>query len=255
MCLTVRTISSTSFVARHTGKASTPARLLEEQGLPLHHRQRRLGADVAEAEDGRPVGHDGHGVLLDRQGEGALRIFPDGEADAGDTRRVGHGQVVTRLQGHLVADLDLSAEMHEEGPVRDAHDPDAVDAAAGGDDGLAVQLVARVDGEVADDDVLDQLDEIDGPDVAAGLADGRREAAEHARPVLDRCPDGEAVRGAGSEGHGTPRPAALCPARSPAAARGTAPGSPGRCARTRPWTATPQLAGEDDALEVSSVPT
>ena len=37
---------------------------------------------------------------------------------------------------------------------------------------MAVQLVARVDREVADDDVLDELDEIDRPDVAPGLADG-----------------------------------------------------------------------------------
>ena len=34
MCLTVRTISSTSFVARHTGKASTPANSLKSRDLP-----------------------------------------------------------------------------------------------------------------------------------------------------------------------------------------------------------------------------
>ena len=34
MCLTVRTISSTSFVARHTGKASTPASSLKRSDFP-----------------------------------------------------------------------------------------------------------------------------------------------------------------------------------------------------------------------------
>ena len=41
--------------------------LLEQQRLALHHRHRRLRADVAEAEHGRAVGDDGDGVALDRQ--------------------------------------------------------------------------------------------------------------------------------------------------------------------------------------------
>ena len=43
------------------------AELLEEDRLPLHDRERGLGADVAEAEHGRAVADDGDSVLLDRQ--------------------------------------------------------------------------------------------------------------------------------------------------------------------------------------------
>jgi hypothetical protein len=41
--------------------------VLEERGLPLHDRHRRLRADVAEAEHGGPVGDDRDRVALDRQ--------------------------------------------------------------------------------------------------------------------------------------------------------------------------------------------
>ena len=105
-------------------------------------------------------------------------------------------------------------------------------------------------GEVADDEVLDQLDEIDGADVAAGLADGRREAAEHARPVLDRCPDGEAVRGAGGEGHGNPQTGRPMRPHD----HGRQPGVPRPELREGALVLVldrdPQLAGEDNALEV-----
>ena len=63
-------ISSASWVSRQIGKASTLGELLEQHRLALHHRHRRLGADVAEAEHGAAVGDDGDGVLLDRELEG-----------------------------------------------------------------------------------------------------------------------------------------------------------------------------------------
>ena len=44
--------------------------LFEQHALALHHRHRRLGADVAEAEHGAAVGDDRDGVLLDRVLEG-----------------------------------------------------------------------------------------------------------------------------------------------------------------------------------------
>ena len=43
------------------------AELLEQHRLALHHRHRRLGADVAEPEHRGAVADDGDGVLLDRQ--------------------------------------------------------------------------------------------------------------------------------------------------------------------------------------------
>ena len=51
--------------------------LLEQHRLALHHRHRRLGADVAEAEHGAAVGDDGDGVLLDRVLEGLGAVVVD----------------------------------------------------------------------------------------------------------------------------------------------------------------------------------
>ena len=50
------------------------AELLEQQRLALHHRHRRLRADVAEAEHGGAVGDDRDGVLLDRQVPGRVAV-------------------------------------------------------------------------------------------------------------------------------------------------------------------------------------
>jgi hypothetical protein len=79
--------------------------------------------------------------------------------------------------------------VHEERAVGGPDDPDPVETTDGGDNRLPVLLVARVDGDVAHDHVLHQLDEVDGPDVPAGLPDGRGESAEHSGPVLDRGPE------------------------------------------------------------------
>jgi hypothetical protein len=61
------------------------------------------------------------------------------------------------------------------------------------DDLLAVRLVARLEGQVAGDRRLADLDEVDRTDVAAGLADGRGDLSEHAGPVGDLEPDRQAV--------------------------------------------------------------
>ncbi len=53
------------------GQADRPGvdvrELLEQHRLALHDRKRRLGADVAEAEDSRTVGHHRDGVLFHGQ--------------------------------------------------------------------------------------------------------------------------------------------------------------------------------------------
>ena len=110
------------------------AELLEQHRLALHHRQRRLGADVAEPEHGRAVGDDGDRVLLDREVPDLRGVLGDRRADAGDARRVRHREVVARLQRDLRGDLDLAAEVQQEGAVGDVLDLDAVERADGGDD-------------------------------------------------------------------------------------------------------------------------
>ena len=212
--------------------------LLEQERLPFHHRQGRLRTDVAQTEDRRPVGHDGHRVLLDGQGERPLGVLPDGQADARHARCVGHGQVVPRLERHLVPDRDLAAKVRQERPVGYVDDPHALDAPDGAHDVVPVGLVARVDREVADDDVLDQLDEIHGPDVAPGLADGGRHQAEHARAVLDRRPDGQAVRGTRRDGHGTSQTGRISPRTTTGGSSGWRPRSAGTVRSYSSWTRT-----------------
>src|SRR5439155_13635761 len=94
------------------------------------------------------------------------------------------------------------AQVHQEGAVRHVDDPYPPDAADLVDDLLAVLLVARLERDVAGDGALADLDQVDGADVSAGLADGRRDLAEHARPVDDLDANDQAVAGAGGADHG-----------------------------------------------------
>ena len=67
---------------RHTGKRVDAGELLEEQSLAFHDRHRRLGADVAEAENRGAVRDDGDRVLLDRVAVGERRIVVNRHAHA-----------------------------------------------------------------------------------------------------------------------------------------------------------------------------
>jgi len=58
-----------------------------------------------------------------------------------------------------------------------------------------VRLVAGLEGQVANDRLLADLDQVDRADVAAGLADRGGDFAEHAGLVLDLEPDRERVTG------------------------------------------------------------
>ena len=85
------------------GEGVDPAELLEEDGLALHDGERRLGAHVTEPEHGRPVGDDGDGVLLDRERPDLRGVLGDRRRDPRDSGRVGHRQVVARLERHGAA--------------------------------------------------------------------------------------------------------------------------------------------------------
>jgi len=193
MALTMVTISSTSLVARQSGHASTPANSLKMSALPSITGWAPFRADVAEAEHGRAVGDHGHGVLLHRQRVGFFGIVMDGHAHAGHPGVYAIGQVVARLDRDLALDLDLAAEVHEERAVRDVDDLDAPDRLQALDHLLPVPLVARLEGEVTDDRLLTDFDQIDRADVAAGLADRGGNFTQHPRLVLDLEPDRERV--------------------------------------------------------------
>ena len=126
-----------------------PGELLEQHRLALHHRHRRLGPDVAQPEHRGAVGDDGDGVPLDRVVEGLRAVRVDLHADAGDARRVGHREVVARLQRVLVVLLDLPAAMHRQRPVDVVDHPRAAGRADRAQDLLPVALVAGVDRELA----------------------------------------------------------------------------------------------------------
>ena len=185
IAVTAATISSVSFVARQIGHASTRAELLEQHRLALHHRHRRLGPDVAEPEHRRPVAHDRDRVLLDRQVPDLALVLGDREADPRDAGRVGHRQVVARLQRRLGRHLDLPAEVEQERAIGDVLDLDAGQAVHGGDDPLDVLRARGVDGDVADLLALLDAHEIDRAEVAAGVADRAREVGERARAIVE----------------------------------------------------------------------
>ena len=107
----------------------------------------------------------------------------------------------TDVSGCLRTDLELAADVQLERAVGPVDDLGALDAADGLDDAALVRLVARVDREVAQDVVAVGLDEHDVADRAAGLADRGRDAAEHARAVVDPHAQREGVLGGGGLRH------------------------------------------------------
>jgi hypothetical protein len=102
---------------------------LEQRRLALHHRQRRRGPEVAEPEYGGAVRDHRDRVALDGEAPDVLGVVADRQADRGDARRVGHGQLVAGLQPDLGAHLDLAAEVQQERPVAHLADVDPVQRA------------------------------------------------------------------------------------------------------------------------------
>src|SRR5262249_29217084 len=184
-----------------------PGELLEDERLALHDGLGAVGPDVAEAEHGGAVRHDSGAVLLDGQRVRLLRILMDGHAHARDARRVGHREIVAGLDGDLSVHLDLAAEVHEERAVRNVDDANTTDGPDLFHDLLGMPLVTRLDAEIGGYRGPADLEEVDGADVTARLADGRRDLAQHARLVLDLEAHGDAVTRARSVDHSPSRSA------------------------------------------------
>ncbi len=253
--LTVWMISSGSLVARQIGKASTSRELLEEHRLALHHRHRRLGADVAEAEDGGAVGDHRDGVRLDREVEGLGLVLGDVLADAGHAGRVRHREVVAGLQRVLVVLLDLALLVHLEGAIGEAEHACAPGGADRAQDLLPVLGAVGVDRELANALALGSRRRGPGrPDErAAGLGDLRRQLAERLLARVELDADGDAVLSGGSHG------ALIIGGASSAASPGTNTGNEGEPKtagggtntgnegeRDRSWRLTPGM-GEEPA--------
>src|SRR5262249_31669109 len=86
------------------GEGVHAGELLEQNGLPFHDRNRGRGAEIADPEDGRAVGNDGNGVVLEREVEDSLRIAMDLVTNGRDAGCVGETQIPSTLQLHLTAD-------------------------------------------------------------------------------------------------------------------------------------------------------
>ena len=82
--------------------------LLEQDGLALHHRLRRGGADIAKAENGRAVRDHRDHIPLGREVIGCVGICLDGEAGRRDPRGIGQRQVVLAHQGLGCCDFQLT---------------------------------------------------------------------------------------------------------------------------------------------------
>src|SRR5262249_61851021 len=125
----------------------------------------------------------------------------DREADACDAGRVGHREVVARADRDLRLHLDLAAEVHQEGAVRDGLDADLVEHADGVDDALPVDRVGRVDRYVADHEAAATARGVVRAQQAARLADGAGNRGERAGVTGQPDAHGQAVGGGGRE-HG-----------------------------------------------------
>ena len=177
--------------------------LLEQHRLALHHGHRGLGADVAEAEDRRPVGDDGDRVRLDRVVEGLRAVGGDVFADTCDAGGVSHRKVVAGLQRVLVVLLDLAVAVHREGAVGEAEHLGPSCAADRAQDLLPVLGAVRVDRELAHPLALaaGSRHEVDRHQRPAGLGDLPGELAQGLLARIELDADCDAVLSAG--GHGS----------------------------------------------------
>jgi hypothetical protein len=186
--------------ARTDGVGVDVGELFEEHGLAFHNRKRRLRADVAKTEHRRSVRQHGDRVLLDREIPYALGVVCDGSRHTADAGRIRHREVVSCPQRELPRHRDLASGVHLERPVRDRTHLDALDPGCCLHDLLAVRLVPRFNGQVANDDASTVFDQVNRTQIAAGAADRCGEPAESAGDVFEVDTQSESVASGRSQG-------------------------------------------------------
>ena len=90
------------------GEGIHAAEFLEQHGLALHDRQTGFRADVAQAQHGSAVGHDGHHVALEGVLVHVVGVLFDLAAGLGDAGGVSRGQVVAGPDLDLAHDADFA---------------------------------------------------------------------------------------------------------------------------------------------------
>ena len=197
--------------------------LLEQHRLALHHRHRRLGPDVAQPEHGAAVGDDRDRVLLDRVLEGLGAVGVDVLAYTGNAGRVGHREVVTRLQRVPCCAARSCRRGASASCGRRSRAPWRPGRANRSQDPLPVLAVLGVDRELAHPLSLaaGARHEIHALQLPARLSDRSGQFSERLLARVELDPDRDAVLGATAMAAIESDSACL-----PAAARG-------RCPRTR----------------------
>ena len=149
IALTIRMISSTSLVSRQIGNASTPANSLNRIALP----------SITGSAPPGPMSPSPSTALPSETTATVLRLIVRFQIDSGiardrprdtrDARRIRHREIVTRLQRHARAHLELAAQMAQERAVRDRLDLHASERIHRRHDALDVRLVLGQDRDVA----------------------------------------------------------------------------------------------------------
>jgi len=117
----------------------------------------------------------------------------NGHGNPCDARRVDSGKIGAGLQGKLVADLDLSPVMGQEGAVGHPDHVDSADLPEAFHDAVLHLGIRRGDGNIPNDAAFPGAGNVDGADVAAGPADGGCDFSQHARLVRDFQADQDPV--------------------------------------------------------------
>ena len=81
---------------------------LEQNALALHDGHARLGADVAETENGSTVGDDGDGIPAARELVALVHVLLDLQTGRGDAGGVGKTQRITGIDRRAGDDLQLA---------------------------------------------------------------------------------------------------------------------------------------------------
>ncbi len=150
-------------------------KLFEQHRLAFHDRHGRGWTDIAKAEHGGPIGNDRDSVLFDCERKDFFRISVNGLADARDSGRVGHRRSARVFKGTLETTSILPPKVHEERRIRNLQQFDTVDILHCFDDLFTVFTRGRADGDVADDVIVADRDDIDRADVAARTANRHRQ--------------------------------------------------------------------------------
>jgi hypothetical protein len=175
---------------------------LEERGLALHHGERREGPEVAQPEHGRPVGDDGDGVALDGEPTGVVGRLRDRLAHPRDAGRVDEAEVVAVADRDLGHDLQLAAEVDQEGAVADPVDSHPLQPAQGFHQLLGVGRRRGRAGHVELDPVVPGTRDVEGRHHSSSPLHDRGHLADRRATRRQLQSDGDGVRDAGNAGHG-----------------------------------------------------